>query len=339
MAHPFQEHKQHKVERSRVAKMTKGYASGGGVHSDEAADIKLIKSKVKKSAMRMTGGAVKQRADKRARGGRTKMKKGTTVNIINSPQHPPAPPMMPPPGLAGAMPPRPPMAGPPMPPPGAPPMPPGGAMPSGGPMMPPRPGIPPGMPMRARGGRIKRDSGGPVSILKKAQADNPDQNASRLPSQQGPTGLNNANMRYNRGMGGYGDSGGDKDYPKRGDAYKGGGRVKDGPAYQEGLKAGTQVQHSDGKSDGKDIGRGRVVTFRAGGKVGQTSGTAGPGVSYKPTEKRTKEPLAPEVKRAMGGKIEAPKGVEAASKLPGGSGGGEARLAKEHRAERNYKRA
>jgi hypothetical protein len=128
-----------------------------------------------------------------------------------------------------------------------------------------------------------------------------------------------------------------------------GGRIKDGAAWNEGLKAGTQVQHADGKSDGKDIGRGKVVTFktgggviktfRAGGGVGQTSGSAGPGGPYKLTYARTKEPLAPDVKRAMGGRAEAPKGVESASKLPGGSGGGEARLAKEHRAERNYKRA
>lgn len=274
MAHPHAEHRQHKVERQRVAHITKGYASGGGVHSDEAADVKLIKSKVKKTALRMDGGAVKHRADKRARGGRTKAKKGTTINIINSPQHSPTPPMMPPPG----MPPRPPMAGPP---PGGPPMPPPGAMPPGG-AMPPRPGMMPPlgpMPMRARGGRIK-----------------------------------------------------------------------DGAAWKGGLEAGTQVQHRDGKSDGKDIGRGKVVTFktgggviktfRVGGGVGQTSGSAGPGVSYTPTYKRTKEPLAPEAKRAMGGRAEAPKGVEAASKaMPGGAGGGEGRLTKEHRAEKNYKRA
>ena len=278
MAHPFHEHKQHKVERSRVAKMTKGYASGGAVHSDEAADVKLIKAKVKKTALKMDGGKPKHRADKRARGGKVKHK-GTTVNIINSPgQHPGMPPM-PPPALAGAMPPRPPMAPPPMPPGGAPPMPPPGAMPLGG-AMPPRPGMmpPPGMPMRARGGRIK-----------------------------------------------------------------------DGPAWKEGLNAGTPVSHRDGKSDSKDIGRGKVVTFktgggvvktfRAGGGVGQTSGSAGPGVPYTPTYKRTKEPLASDVARAMGGRAEAPKGVEAASRLPGGAGGGEARLAKEHRAERNYKRA
>lgn len=276
MGHPHAEHRQHKVERRRVAHITKGYAHGGAVHGDEAADVKLIKAKVKKSALKMDGGKPKHRADHRARGGRTKHKgKGTTVNIINSPQHPGGamPPMMPPPG---ALPPRPPMAPPPMmPPAGAAPPPP---MPGAGPM-PPRPMMPPpGMPMRARGGRIK-----------------------------------------------------------------------DGPAWNTGLKAGTQVQHADGKSDGKDIGRGRVVmfktgggvikTFRAGGGVGQTPGTAGPGAPYKPTYKRTKEPLTPDVARAAGGKIESPRGVEAASRLPGGAGGGEARLAKEHRAERKYKRA
>lgn len=281
MAHPHNEHRQHKVEKSRVAKMTKGYAAGGAVQA-VAPKAKATGGAVKKTAMRMTGGAVKQRADKRARGGKVKHK-GTTVNIINSPgQHPGAPPMMPPPGLAGAMPPRPPMAPPPMPPGGAPP--PGmagppGAMPPLG--MPPRPGMmpPPGMPMRARGGRIA-----------------------------------------------------------------------DGPAWKEGLNAGTQPQHADGKNDGKNIGRGKVVTFRtgggvvrtfrAGGGVGQTSGTAGPSQPYKPTYARTKEPLAPEVKRAMGGKIEAPKGVPAASSvMPGGAGGGEGRLTKERRAEKNYKRA
>jgi hypothetical protein len=129
-----------------------------------------------------------------------------------------------------------------------------------------------------------------------------------------------------------------------------GGRIKDGPAWKEGLDNGTQPQHADGKNDGKNIGRGKVVTFKTGGgvvrfragggSVGQTPGPAGPGVSYKPTYARTKEPLVPDVKRAMGGKIEAPKGVEAASKaMPGGAGGGEGRLTKERRAERDYKRA
>jgi hypothetical protein len=282
MAHPHNELRQHKVERKRVARITKGYAAGGAVETVAAPKTKAKGGAVKKTAMRMTGGAVKHRADKRARGGKVKHK-GTTVNIINSPQHPGTPPLMPPPGgLAGGMPPRPPMAGPPpmplaaaMPPPGGPPgMPPGGTMP-------PRPGMmpPPPMPMRARGGRIK-----------------------------------------------------------------------DGAAWKGGLNAGTQVQHADGKSDGKNIGRGKVITFKTGGGVvksfraygggvGQTPGTAGPGSPYKPTTKRTPEPLAPDVKRAMGGKIEAPKGVAPDTKLPGGAGGGEARLTKERRAAKEYKRA
>jgi hypothetical protein len=82
--------------------------------------------------------------------------------------------------------------------------------------------------------------------------------------------------------------------------YKRGGGVKDGPAWKEGLRDGTQVQHADGKDDGKDIGRGRVVTYKTGGAV------------------------------------EHPKKGGMAPKLPGGGGGGEARLAKQKRARKDY---
>ena len=44
--------------------------------------------------------------------------------------------------------------------------------------------------------------------------------------------------------------------------YARGGSVKSGPAYEEGLRAGTQVQHSPGKNDLKDIGRGKPITLR-----------------------------------------------------------------------------
>jgi hypothetical protein len=87
-----------------------------------------------------------------------------------------------------------------------------------------------------------------------------------------------------------------------------GGKVKTGPTWNEGLKSGTQVQHDTGKNDLKDMNRGRQVTFWAGGKVKKH--------------------------RAEGGRVESPDGVAKATRLPGGSGGGEARLAKEHRAER-----
>lgn len=234
MSHPFSEHRQSKVEHSRVAHIAKGYASGGAVHEDAAEDAAMIKRTVKKSALKVDGHGVKERSDRqhRARGGRTKAKHAkTNVNVIVAPQGGQHPPMMPPAGGPGpmpppAMPPRPPMA----PPPG----------PGGMPGAPPMGGAPmPGMPPRRTGGR----------------------------------------------------------------AYASGGRVADGPAYKEGIKNGTQVQHTDGKGDGKDIGRGRVVTFWAGGKV------------------------------------ESPKGVAKATKLPGGSGGGEARLVKEKRAARDYAKA
>jgi len=77
-----------------------------------------------------------------------------------------------------------------------------------------------------------------------------------------------------------------------GRAYAKGGGVKSGPAWEEGLRNGTQVNNSPGKNDLVNIGRGRVVTFRTGGPV------------------------------------EAPKKGGMAPKLPGGAGGGEARLRK-----------
>lgn len=52
-----------------------------------------------------------------------------------------------------------------------------------------------------------------------------------------------------------------------GRAYAAGGKVKNGPAYDEGRRNGTQVQHSDGKNDGKDLGRGKPITYAKGGGV------------------------------------------------------------------------
>lgn len=217
MTHPYAEHRQHKVERRNVAKRIHGYAAGGAVeHDDEAEDRAMIKKMVKRSAMKAHGGAVKHRADKRARGGRANAKKGTNVTVVVAPQGGAHPMPVPVPGAGAAppIPPRPPIAGP---------------MP--GPL-PPAAGAP--NPIRHSGGRM----------------------------------------------------------------YAKGGAVKDGPAFREGIRAGTQVQHADGKMDQKNIGRGKPVTYKTGGR------------------------------------IEASNKVEPATKLPGGSGGGEARLAKEHRAKR-----
>lgn len=84
-----------------------------------------------------------------------------------------------------------------------------------------------------------------------------------------------------------------------GRAFANGGAVKSGPAWNEGRKAGTQVTHSPGKNDQVGLNRGKPITYKTGGR------------------------------------IESPEGVAPATKLPGGSGGGEARLAKEKRAGRS----
>lgn len=141
MAHPFNDKRDHKVQHSRVGSMTQGYASGGGVHSDEPADKKLVRRMVKSTALKLHGGSVGARSDKpnRAAGGSVKKGKGsTTINVIvNGGKDEPPKPMMPPP----VMPPKPPMAGPP--PGGPPPVP----MPAG-------PGMPPPPMMRADGGKV-----------------------------------------------------------------------------------------------------------------------------------------------------------------------------------------
>ena len=84
------------------------------------------------------------------------------------------------------------------------------------------------------------------------------------------------------------------------------------PVFNASTRNGTQVSDGDGnnKDDSKNIGRGRVVTFASGGKVKRFY--------------------------AKGGRVESPDGVAKASMLPGGSGGGKGRLAKERRAERVY---
>lgn len=143
--HPNHAHRQSKVEHSRVAHITKGYASGGAVHADAGEDAAQIKHMVKKAALKVHGKGAKHRADRpmRASGGRVNKSGKTTVNVVIAPQGGDKPPMMPP-GV-GAMPPMAPK------PPIAPPM--AGPPPGGPPMMPP-----PGMP-HARGGRAYAKGG------------------------------------------------------------------------------------------------------------------------------------------------------------------------------------
>ena len=89
--------------------------------------------------------------------------------------------------------------------------------------------------------------------------------------------------------------------PRRhgGRAYAKGGAVKSGNTWEEGRREGTQPWNLAGKNDDKDSGRGKPVTY------------------------------------ATGGPIYAPAKGHMGPKLPGGSGGAEARLFKKARVRRH----
>lgn len=226
MAHPFAEHRQNKVEKSRVGHITRGYASGGAVHGDEKQDRKLFGKMIREHDREPEGKKGKRRADRitRAKGGRVK-KGATHVNVIvnGGGDKQPMPVPVPAPAMAG-------------PPPG-PPMPPVAGL--GG----PPPGMP-AMPPRARGGS-----------------------------------------------------------------------VKSGPAWEEGRRLGTQVQHSGGKgttNTPENLDRGRPITFKSGGKVKSFY--------------------------ARGGAVESDgkPGKQMGPKLPGGVASGETRIEQAGRAKRSY---
>lgn len=149
MAHPYQEHKQYKVERSRVAHIARGYATGGAVVATPSrkrgGGVNAMRD-----AQAVEGGSAKERQDRscRARGGRAPKAKGTNVNVIVAPSGAPHAAVPAPAGVAapGPMPmppPRPPM-----------PLP----MAGGAPGLPPG-GPPPGMPIRSHGGRAYAKGG------------------------------------------------------------------------------------------------------------------------------------------------------------------------------------
>lgn len=99
-----------------------------------------------------------------------------------------------------------------------------------------------------------------------------------------------------------------------GRAYKRGGRVgvnMGSPVYEESLREGTKVTHDPGKNDGKDLNRGRVITYNAGGKV---------------------------QKRAAGGPIYSDH-MKMGPDMDAGAGGGEGRIEKTKRAKAHYKAA
>jgi len=101
MAHPYKAEVK-KGSQAKFKSMTGKKSSGQG-HPDEAQDKALFKNLIKKHDREeyKVGGAVSSGADKFARGGRAKGKKGTNINIVvmggkDNAGPPPMPPMMPP---------------------------------------------------------------------------------------------------------------------------------------------------------------------------------------------------------------------------------------------------
>ena len=321
MAHPFNEHRAHKVEKRRIPERTKGYAHGGAVHADEAADKKLIKRTVKKSAMKMDGDKPKHRMDRRARGGKVKKRDtgGSATDRAGNTgdQHFTQQELN---DLMNKM-----------------------GQPSNMQMEGEKRG---GRVHRARGGRTKSKGkgtvvnvintpghamgGAPGMMPPAGMPPRPPMPAAPMPPQGMPPGMPPGGamppgMPPRPGM--MPPPGAMPIHAKGGRVFRAkGGAVKDGPAWKEGLRNGTQVQHDDGKKDGKDIGRGKVITYKRGGAV-----PAGRLVSFWAGGSVKK--------RASGGKVESPEGVAPATKMPGGGGGAKARLFKEKRAERDYAKA
>lgn len=145
MAHPYESSRADKVGKSRAGSFTKGYKLGGAVNAYKAGGA-VAPKKVSGGEVKVAGRASGGRLDKFARGGRSKGKHGTQVNIAvvqpkgGSPSPDGAPaggPLPAPGGPLSMMPPKPPP--PPMPPPGP-------------------PGKPPGM--MKRGGKVTGQKGG-----------------------------------------------------------------------------------------------------------------------------------------------------------------------------------
>ena len=129
----------------------------------------------------------------------------------------------------------------------------------------------------------------------------------------------------------------DHAYPLSGaKSTPGSGRAQNAPGWTEGLKNMTSVQHTDGKTDQPGIGRPKPITYQRGGAVKGVSKAIAPvePMQGKPTVSVPTRPAyadGPPVSHAA-------KPVKPPGKvgLPGGSGGGLARLNKAKRAGRGF---
>jgi hypothetical protein len=127
---------------------------------------------------------------------------------------------------------------------------------------------------------------------------------------------------------------------------KAGGRVKSGPTWEEGLRNGTQVSHTSGKNDLKDIRTTKPITYARGGKVQPLTPQVADSLARAARNAGSDEETARinnvaekrygAAKRAAGGKVlsDGRAGKQMGPKLKGGAGSGVGRLQEEKRAKK-----
>jgi len=272
MSHPHNEHRDHKVQERRVGHITGGhgsggrcYATGGAVHGDEAEDKAMVKRMVKSSSLKADGHKGKHRQDrpKRKAGGVADTGNRGVADLVSDSQAAQEAREAAAHRTSKAV-------------------------------------------LRAKGGRVHKGKGHTsVNVIVAPQGGHAGLGpmpGAAVPPVPPPRALAPPMPPPGGAPGGPPGMPPPMPHHSGGAAYASGGAVKSGPTWKEGLRNGTQVQHRDGKDDGKDIGRGKVITYKTGGAVFSNG---------KP-------------------------GAQMAPHLPSGSGGGEARLFKERRAAKNY---
>lgn len=314
------QHSDEKQDRALIKRMLKqeerkeGRADGGRAPPPPQSDPYEERAKITTDTQSRTGSGMRPNpnATYDPRTGKVKGFKGggkvkgkTIINVmVGQPQQKP-PMMMPPP------PPMPPPGGMPPGPPGGPP---GGPMAGGPPGMPPPGMMPPG-PLRARGGSVTKNTSRAVKGAPPMQGRGATSKAIK------PVAADHRSVRDAAQPLGGGNTG-------PGDKMPG-----QPPGWKQSEKFKTRVQHTDGHTDGPDIGRGRPITYRTGGGVPAPSQPNPPAKPLKGIGNTSRATPAAYAAGPRPSHAEPPV-KEVRYPLKTGSKGGEARLEKERGAGR-----
>lgn len=273
MAHPYESHRQGKLEHARVARIAGADGIPKGVRDENA--LSSLKrgeqsAKVDRITTAKAGSGTTRRLDRFARGGKVRGK-GTNVNIIIGAQDkPPMPPLA---GVGPA----------PLPPP----VPPGPVMPpaaagAAGPGPIPMPPHSRGGRAFAKGGAVKKAEGGGVTermrgngryrLNKQMGGDPP---STSFDSKRNPEEARTEMLGQMERSKEISDA-----VPRRATGGKVMGHERGlSAAKRESMKAGTQVDHRPGKADLGDIRTKPPITYARGGSVPKwLDGGAGSGV-------------------------------------------------------------